>query len=60
MDRRHSPETHTDRSERDRRDADLCADLHARIARAREFTRRSHDLLRAVSSEPRSFRRDDD
>ena len=59
MDRRQSTEPQPDRVERDRRDAELCADLHARIAHARELTRRSHDLLRAVSSEPRSFRRDD-
>ena len=59
MERRHSPETQSDRLERDRRDAELCADLHARIARARELTRRSRDLLRAVSAEPRSFRRED-
>jgi hypothetical protein len=48
-----------DRFERDRRDADLCADLHARIAHARELTRRSRDLLRAATSEPRSFRKED-
>ncbi|HEX8569188.1 MAG TPA: hypothetical protein VF699_04600 [Caulobacteraceae bacterium] len=46
------------RGERDRRDAELCADLHARIAHARELTRRSRDLLTAVSAEPRSFARD--
>jgi hypothetical protein len=59
MEPRHGPGPHTDRAERDQRDAELCADLHARIAHARELTRRSRDLLRAVSSEPRSFRRDD-
>ena len=46
-------------TERDRREAELCEDLRDRIARTRELTRRSQDLLRALSAEPRSFRRDD-
>ena len=46
-------------SERERRAAELCDDLHERIARARELTRRSQDLLRVMAAEPRSFRRDD-
>lgn len=48
-----------ERVDRDRRDADLCADLHERIAHARELTRRSKDLLNALAAEPRSFRRED-
>ena len=60
MDRRDSSETLLERADRDRRDAELCADLHERIAHARELTRRSRDLLRAVSAEPRSFRADED
>ncbi len=46
-------------SEHERREAELYADLHARIAHTRELTRRSRDLLTAVSAEPRTFRRDD-
>ena len=59
MDRPSSHEDPPQRSERDQRDAELCADLHARIAHARELTCRSRDLLRAVSAEPRSFRSED-
>ena len=59
MDRPDRDETLTDRAERDRREMELCADLHERIARARELTRRSRDLLSALAAEPRSFRRDD-
>ena len=54
-----SPDTPIDRAERHRREEDLCADLRARIAHARELTRRSHDLLTALASEPRSFKRED-
>ena len=57
MDTDQSPQTHADR---DRREAELCADLHERIARARELTRRSRDLLSALAAEPRSFRREED
>lgn len=46
----------TEREERDRREAELCADLRARIAHTRELTRRSRDLLSALATEPRSFR----
>ena len=49
----------TKRDERDRREADLYMDLRASIARTRELTRRSKDLLVALSAEPRSFRRED-
>ena len=49
----------SDLAERDRRDAELCDDLRERIARARELTRRSQDLLRVLAAEPRSFRRED-
>ena len=45
----------TEREDRDRGEAELCADLHERIAHTREHTRRSRDLL----AEPRSFRRED-
>jgi hypothetical protein len=48
-----------DRIERERREAELCADLRERIAHARELTRRSSDLLTALAAEPRSFRRED-
>ena len=60
MERDHHAFGSDDRSERDRRDAELCADLRERIAHARELTRRSRDLLSAVSAEPRSFRREAD
>ena len=49
----------TEREDRDRGEAELCADLHERIAHTREHTRRSRDLLTALAAEPRSFRRED-
>ena len=59
MERDHLRTIGTDGDERDRREAELCADLHARIAHTRELTRRSRDLLTALAAEPRSFRRED-
>ena len=59
MERDFSQAEPTGREDRDRREAELCADLRERIAHTRELTRRSKDLLNALAAEPRSFRSDD-
>lgn len=59
MERDHFQANSGEDAERDLREAELYADLHAQIARTRELTRRSRDLLTALAAEPRSFRRED-